>query len=290
MASKFAPKIRGAFAPSVIATEIDPGPTVSGNVKGSNARPKISSVSISRCALPRSSSSFCFNSAHPVEITISPPPTCTTGSEIPKNASTCVPVKNDAISKIKLFIAMRCASCRRAGVVYSRVSARNTGLPPSGFTTGNNALTTKIVVLTVSSKSPPAPRFLVAVYLNRSQIEAQDRAEPEVTLSSPTAPALLQLHTNPTLRSQRNAPQRLDALPRHHPHSKTLRNRRQQQRGLHHRKTRPDTNARPAAKRKIRKPRQLCRRLLAPPVRIEPLRIHKPSRIPLRHPLAHHQI
>ncbi len=32
--SKFAPKCRGSFAPSVIATEIEPGPTVSGSVKG----------------------------------------------------------------------------------------------------------------------------------------------------------------------------------------------------------------------------------------------------------------
>jgi len=34
IAIRFAPRCRGSFAPSVMATEIDPGPTVNGSVSG----------------------------------------------------------------------------------------------------------------------------------------------------------------------------------------------------------------------------------------------------------------
>src|SRR5271157_280448 len=73
-------------------------------------------------------------------MTTSPPPTWTTGSEIPKNARMCVPMKYDPTSKKKLFIAIRRASCLRVLGEYSLVIARKIGLPPSGSTIGNSAV------------------------------------------------------------------------------------------------------------------------------------------------------
>jgi hypothetical protein len=51
--------------------------------------------------------------AQPVDTTINPPPTCTTGSDIPKNDKMCVPTTTETISRMKLFIATRPASSRR---------------------------------------------------------------------------------------------------------------------------------------------------------------------------------
>src|ERR1700688_2176143 len=73
-------------------------------------------------------------------MTINPPPTCTTGSEIPKKERTCTPTKYDPTSKKKLFIAIRKESALRVIGEYSLVIARKIGLPPNGSTMGNSAL------------------------------------------------------------------------------------------------------------------------------------------------------
>src|SRR6202795_1163111 len=73
-------------------------------------------------------------------MTINPPPTWTTGSEIPKKERTCVPPKIDPTSRRKLFIAIRKDSALRVLGEYSLVIARKIGLPPSGSTMGNSAL------------------------------------------------------------------------------------------------------------------------------------------------------
>src|ERR1019366_10735922 len=96
------------------------------------------------------SSSLLFNIVQPVEITTSPPPTCTTGNEIPKNARICVPIKNETISNKKLFRAIRQESITRAGLEELRVSIRNIGLFPSGFTIGNKAPSIRIVLPIIS--------------------------------------------------------------------------------------------------------------------------------------------
>src|SRR3984957_20184091 len=90
---------------------------------------------------------------HPVAITIIPQPTCTTGSEIPKNARIWVAIKTETTSKIKLLSAIRCESKRRDSGEYSRVSARKIGLPPSGLNMGKSALRKRIVVSTASSSN-----------------------------------------------------------------------------------------------------------------------------------------
>jgi hypothetical protein len=73
-------------------------------------------------------------------MTTNPPPTWTTGSEIPKKESTCVPMKYDPTSKRKLFIAIRKDSALRVLGEYSLVMTRKIGLPPNGSTIGNSAL------------------------------------------------------------------------------------------------------------------------------------------------------
>ena len=59
-----------------------------------------------------SSSSVWRSSAQPVETTTSPPPTCTTGSEIPKKPRMWVPMKIDARIRTRPFIAIIRASLR----------------------------------------------------------------------------------------------------------------------------------------------------------------------------------
>src|SRR2546427_12680375 len=73
-------------------------------------------------------------------MTINPPPTWTTGSEIPKKERMCVPMKYDPTGRKKLFIAIRQDSALRMLGEYSLVIARKMGLPPSGSTIGNSAL------------------------------------------------------------------------------------------------------------------------------------------------------
>src|SRR2546422_193621 len=73
-------------------------------------------------------------------MTINPPPTWTTGSEIPKKERMCVPMKYEPTSRKKLFIAIRQDSALRMLGEYSLVIARKMGLPPSGSTIGNSAL------------------------------------------------------------------------------------------------------------------------------------------------------
>src|SRR5258708_4691144 len=57
---------------------------------------------------------LCMNRTGIMESKEQPPPTCTTGSDIPKNASMCVPMKYDPTSKKKLSIAIRHDSALRA--------------------------------------------------------------------------------------------------------------------------------------------------------------------------------
>src|ERR1017187_10446566 len=52
-------------------------------------------------------------SVQPVEITISPPPTCTTGREIPKNARIWVPMKIEVTIRISPLSAIIRASAAR---------------------------------------------------------------------------------------------------------------------------------------------------------------------------------
>jgi hypothetical protein len=78
--------------------------------------------------------------------------------EIPKNSRMCVPTRNEAIKRTKLFIATWRARILRAEAGYSRVKARKTGLPPRGFTMGNRALRISKVLLANSSKEPPEKR------------------------------------------------------------------------------------------------------------------------------------
>jgi hypothetical protein len=92
-----------------------------------------------------------FSIAQPVEVTTRPPPTCTTGIEIPKKARTWVPIRYDPTSKKKLFLAIRKASAFRVSWEYSAVNEKKTGLPPNGFTMGNRALRTRSRLLAASS-------------------------------------------------------------------------------------------------------------------------------------------
>src|SRR5208282_2171326 len=118
----------------------------------------MSSGLAARCAAAFASpSGFQFSIVHPVEITTSPPPTCTTGNEIPKNDRMCVPTSSEAISSRKLFSDTRRASDPRCPPEYSLVRLRKIGVPPSGFTIGNNALKISTVLFTTSSTSLTNP-------------------------------------------------------------------------------------------------------------------------------------
>jgi hypothetical protein len=103
---------------------------------------------------PRSLWSVRFSIDQPVEITMSPPPTSTTGSEIPKKARMCDPMAKDATISIKLSIAMLRAKSLRVLGVYSFVSDRKMGLPPIGSTIGKSALTNRRILLAVCIISP----------------------------------------------------------------------------------------------------------------------------------------
>src|SRR6266850_5016500 len=97
--------------------------------------------------------------AQPLEMTMRPPPTCTTGMEIPKKSRMCVPTRNEAIKRTKLFIATWRARILRAEAGYSRVKTRKMGLPPRGFTMGNRALRISKVLLANCSKGPPEGEY-----------------------------------------------------------------------------------------------------------------------------------
>jgi hypothetical protein len=85
-------------------------------------------------------------------MTINPPPTWTTGSEIPKKDRMSVPMKYDPTSKKKLFTAIRKDSALRVVGEYSLVIARKIGLPPSGSTIGNRALRIRNRLFAASTK------------------------------------------------------------------------------------------------------------------------------------------
>jgi len=63
------------------------------------------------------------------------------GTEIPKNARMYVPIKYEPTRRMKLFKAIRYDRVLRASGAESFVTARKNGLPPSGSTMGNRALT-----------------------------------------------------------------------------------------------------------------------------------------------------
>ena len=67
-------------------------------------------------------------------MTTNPPPTWTAGSEIPKNARMCVPIRYEPTSRKKLLIAICRESALRACGRYSLVNDKKIGLPPSGST------------------------------------------------------------------------------------------------------------------------------------------------------------
>src|ERR1035438_4065922 len=50
-------------------------------------------------------------------MTINPPPTCTAGSDIPKNARMCVPIRYEPTSRKKLLIAI----CRESALLYGAI-------------------------------------------------------------------------------------------------------------------------------------------------------------------------
>src|SRR5690349_23722854 len=60
-------------------------------------------------------------------------------------------MKYDPTSRKKQFMATRLASAILADGAYSPVRARKIGLPPSGFTIGNNALSISNRTLAASS-------------------------------------------------------------------------------------------------------------------------------------------
>src|SRR5580704_8238582 len=108
-------------------------------------------------------------------MTSRPPPTCTTGNEIPKNARMYVPTKYDPTSRAKLFMAIRHDNAFRASGAYSPVSARKKGLPPSGSTMGKSALRTRSKLFAASSIAPVATPLIFL------------RARPQVLFGSATS-------------------------------------------------------------------------------------------------------
>src|SRR5258708_35747094 len=109
--------------------------------------------------------------AQPLEMTIRPPPTCTTGIEIPKKCRMCVPTRKEAIKRTKLFIATWRARILRVEAGYSRVKARKTGLPPTGLTMGNSALTISTILLAASSKVSSGEERIAEARLCRFLVE-----------------------------------------------------------------------------------------------------------------------
>jgi hypothetical protein len=62
----------------------------------------------------------------------------------------CVPIRYEPTSRKKLLIAICRESVLRAAGRYSLVNERKIGLPPSGSTMGNRALTKRMMLRTVS--------------------------------------------------------------------------------------------------------------------------------------------
>src|SRR5882762_3788775 len=73
---------------------------------------------------------------------------------------------------------------------------------------------------------------------------------------------------------------------------KSLLNHGQQQRGLHHREGRANTNARPASEREVRETRNFsgANWVISPAFRVESVRVGKKARIALRPPLQNENV
>src|ERR1700757_3621621 len=70
----------------------------------------------------------------------SPPATCTTGSEIPKNASNAVPTSSTTIRKSVVQTAIFPAKVRKTEAGASPTNPRNTSADPKGLIRGKSAL------------------------------------------------------------------------------------------------------------------------------------------------------
>src|ERR1700676_135161 len=138
------------------------------------------------------SSSRCLSSVHPVAMTSNPPPTCTTGSEIPKKARMYVPIKYDPTSKKKLFMAMRHDNSFRASGAYCLVSARKKGLPPSGSTIGKSALKTRNRLFAASSIDSSL------IYLDLCAIESRVTERTRMARKTGSTQASGQRHCGPS--------------------------------------------------------------------------------------------
>src|ERR1700678_539937 len=80
----------------------------------------------------------------------------------------CVPIKNETISNRKLFMAIRVESNARDALESLRVSIKNIGLFPSGFTMGNKAPRIKIVLSRISFTRSSGASFRTAARLEYS--------------------------------------------------------------------------------------------------------------------------
>src|SRR6516162_1625661 len=118
-------------------------------------------------ALLSQPSSLSINVAHPIATRTIPPPTCTTGSEIPKKARMYVPTKYEPTNSTKLSTAIRHDNAFRASELYPPVRARKNGLPPIGSTIGKIALRIRSRFFAASSIAldftPPACQGLYLV-------------------------------------------------------------------------------------------------------------------------------
>ena len=90
------------------------------------------------------------NSDQPVAITTNPPPTCTTGIDIPKKFSMWLPISIEPSKSQLLFSAILRARIARALVEYPGVKLRKIGVLPSGLTIGNSADKTTRLLFKIS--------------------------------------------------------------------------------------------------------------------------------------------
>src|SRR5436309_7034163 len=107
-----------------MATDIEPGATVSGIVSGYSARRARSAGVLARTASCAATGDWsgAFNRFHPIAQTTAPPATCTAGIDKPKKSSTYAPIKVDTSRSMKQLIATRrdnsvCASGDKSDVL-----------------------------------------------------------------------------------------------------------------------------------------------------------------------------
>src|SRR5271155_2736677 len=113
--------------------------------------------------------------------------------DMQKNPKICEPIRKDATSSTKQFIATLRAKIRRVGTLYSLVKDKKIGLLPRGFTIGNSALTISKMLLESSSTgtseyghhAPPSTQLplvaqaLLPVRFLQRRSHAQDRGWPQ---------------------------------------------------------------------------------------------------------------